>query len=124
MKLTYEKLFGCDDTYHDVLEKSGIIEEPSQADISFACSIVEGVQNNLESIDKEIADAAVGWTIERMPKVDISIIRNAVYEMLFAEETPIPVAINEAVELAKVYCDERSPKFINGLLGKIARQHS
>lgn len=124
MKLTYEKLFGCDDTYHDVLEKSGIIEKPSEADIRFADEIVSGVQQNLSGIDEKISEAAVGWTIERMPKVDISILRNAVYEMLFSEGTPVAVAINEAVELAKVYCDERSPKFINGLLGKIARQHT
>ena len=124
MKLTYEKLFGCDDTYRDVLEKSGIIEEPSEADIQFADEIVNGVQQNLSSIDEKISGAAVGWTIERMPKVDISILRNAVYEMLFSEGTPVAVAINEAVELAKVYCDEKSPKFINGLLGKIARQHT
>lgn len=124
MKLTYEKLFGCDDTYCDVLEKSGIIEEPSEADVRFADEIVSGVQQNLSDIDGMISQAAVGWTIERMPKVDISILRNAVFEMLFSEGTPVAVAINEAVELAKVYCDERSPKFINGLLGKIARQHT
>lgn len=122
MKLTYEKMFGCDDTYQDVLEKSGIIDEPSEADVAYAGSVVKGVQDNLEEIDKQIEIASVSWTIDRMPKVDLSIIRNAVYEMLFVDDIPAAVTINEAVELAKVFCDEKSPKFINGLLGKVSRR--
>lgn len=121
MKLTYEKMFGCDETYHEVLEQSGIEDEPSEADVSFADSIVNGVQANLAEIDAIIGDASVGWSVERMPKVDLSILRNAVYEIRFSKGVPAAVAVNEAVELAKVYCDERSPKFINGLLGKVVR---
>lgn len=121
MKLTYERMFGCDDTYHDVLEKSGISEVPSDADIEFASRLVCGVGENLEQIDSLIATAAVGWTVERMPKVDLSILRNAVYEIRFSDEVPAAVAVNEAVELAKLYCDAKSPRFINGLLGKIVR---
>lgn len=121
MKLTYEKMFGCDDTYHDVLEKSGIVEEPTPADIEFATRMVAGVQENLEQIDGLLSDAAVGWTVERMPKVDLSILRNAVYEICFAGDVPAAVAVNEAVELAKAFCDEKSPRFINGVLGKVIR---
>lgn len=121
MKLTYEKMFGCDDTYHSVLEQSGIEDEPSESDIEFANDIVNGVQNNLEAIDATIQDAAVGWTVNRMPKVDLSILRIAVYEICFSKSVPPAVAVNEAVELAKVFCDEHSPKFINGLLGKVVR---
>ena len=121
MKLTYERMFGCDDTYNDVLEKSGISEQPTDDDIRFAGSIVEGVQANIEEIDAVIAEAAVGWTVERMPRVDLSILRNAVYEIRFSCEVPPAVAVNEAVELAKTFCDEKSPRFINGLLGKVVR---
>lgn len=121
MKLTYEKMFGCDDTYKDVLEKSGIDEEPSEADIEFASRMVEGVQLNLERIDAIIESAAVGWTLDRMPRVDLSILRNAVYEIRFADEVPAAVAVNEAVELAKAFCDAKSPRFINGLLGRVVR---
>ena len=121
MKLTYEKMFGCDDTYKDVLEKSGIDEEPSEADIEFASRMVEGVQLNLERIDAIIESAAVGWTLDRMPRVDLSILRNAVYEIRFAGEVPAAVAVNEAVELAKAFCDAKSPRFINGLLGRVVR---
>lgn len=121
MKLTYEKMFGCDDTYHDVIEKSGIQEEPTSSDIEFASGIVSGVQKNLSEIDELISGAAVGWTVDRMPKVDLSILRNAVYEIRFGKDVPAAVAVNEAVELAKTYCDEKSPRFINGLLGKVVR---
>lgn len=121
MKLTYEKLFGCDDTYTQVLEQSDIQDEPSEADIEFAQDIVNGVQNNIEAIDEIIQSAAVDWTVDRMPKVDLSILRIAVYEIRFAKAVPPAVAANEAVELAKVYCDERSPRFINGVLGKVIR---
>lgn len=121
MKLTYERMFGCDDTYKDVLEKSGISEEPTDDDIRFAGTIVEGVQANIDRIDAVIAEAAVGWTVERMPRVDLSILRNAVYEICFSCEVPPAVAVNEAVELAKIFCDDKSPRFINGLLGKVVR---
>lgn len=121
MKLTYEKMFGCDDTYKDILEKSGIDEVPTDADIAFASRIVDGVQLEIQQIDSLIESAAVGWTVDRMPKVDLSILRNAVYEIRFVGEVPAAVAVNEAVELAKSFCDAKSPRFINGLLGKIVR---
>lgn len=121
MKLTYEHIFGCDDTYADVLEKSDIIEEPSSEDIKFATELVKGVQDNIEEIDKLIADSLRGWTISRMPRVDLSILRNAVYELIFDKCSSDAIVINEAVELAHVFCDERSPKFINGVLGSISR---
>ena len=121
MKLTYEKMFGCDETYNEVLMQSGIEEEPTEADIRFADDIVGGVQAHLAEIDAIIQGASVGWTVERMPKVDLSILRNAVYEIRFGGQVPPAVAVNEAVELAKAYCDERSPRFINGLLGTVVR---
>ncbi len=121
MKLTYEKMFGCDETYHEVLEQSGITDEPTEEDIRFASDIVSGVQANLPEIDEIIQSCAIGWTVDRMPRVDLSILRVAVYEIRFSDAVPAAVAINEAVELAKVYCDEKSPRFINGVLGKVVR---
>ena len=122
MKLTYEKLFGCDDTYNDVLEKSGITELPTDADIEYADSIVKGVSDNIEAIDGKIAEHSRGWSINRMPRVDLSILRNAVYELMFTSDISAAVTINEAVELAKIFCDEKSPGFINGILGNIAKE--
>ena len=121
MMQTYEKIFGCDDTYVDVLEKSGIAEEPTEADIDYAASIVDGVHANLEIINDQITAHSKGWSLDRMSRVDLSIMRNAVYEILFDEHMDDAVSINEAVNLAKIYSDESSPRFINGVLGSIAR---
>ena len=71
-------------------------------------------------IDEMINARAVGWTTERMGKVDVAILRLAVYEILFDEEVPTGVAINEAVELAKKYGQDESSSFINGVLAKFA----
>ena len=121
MMMTYEKLFGCDDTYNDVLEKSGILDEPSAADIEYASRIVNGVQANLDLIDEKIEQHSADWKISRMPKVDLSILRNAAYEIIFDNDMDNAITINEAVDLAKIYCDTRSPKFINGVLGSLSR---
>lgn len=121
MMLTYEKIFGCDDTYKEVLEKQGIDGEPASDDVEFALGIVNGVQEHLEEIDIKIGACAKSWPISRMPKVDLSILRNAVFEIIFDDNMDDAVSVNEAIELAKVYCDEQSPKFINGVLGGIVR---
>lgn len=83
---------------------------------------VNGISDKKEEIDKLIADAAVGWKIERFSAVSHAIMRVAVYEMLFSESDAVPykIAINEAVEIAKKYDHEKSPKFINGVLNSIA----
>ncbi len=76
----------------------------------------------LEEIDLKINEKATGWTTERMGKVDLSIIRLAVYELLFDEKIPQGVAINEAVELAKKYGQDESYGFVNGVLAKFTRK--
>ena len=75
----------------------------------------------LPEIDEKIASAAKGWKLERIGKSDLSILRLGVYEMLY-EDIPVGVAINEAVELAKSFGENESSSFINGILGKLARQ--
>lgn len=122
MMLTYEKIFGCDDdTYEDVLEKQGIDAEPAASDVRFALDIVNGVQEHIEEIDSLIETNAKSWSISRMSKVDLSILRNAVFEIIYDNDMDDAISVNEAIELAKVYCDEQSPKFINGVLGGIVR---
>ncbi len=121
MMLTYEKIFGCDDTYKDVLEKSGISDETSDADINYAASIVAGVQENIHENDLQIELNSNGWKISRMSKVDLSILRNSAYEILYDTRMDDSISVNEAIELAKIYCDEQAPKFINGVLGGIIR---
>ncbi len=98
-------------------EKEGPVDEDEKA---FILSEVEGVHVNMERIDEMIAACAKGWDPERMNKVDLAILRLAVYEMKYGE-TPIGVAINEAVELAKKFSSDEAPAFINGVLGKVAQ---
>ncbi len=77
------------------------------------------VAERIPEIDAMVNDVAQGWKTVRMGKVDLTIIRLAVYEMKHDEEVPVGVAINEAVELAKIYGAEDSPAFINGILAKL-----
>jgi N utilization substance protein B len=83
--------------------------------------IVLGVEAHQPRIDRLIEDTSSNWTLSRMPLVDRNILRLAVFEMLYRDEdVPDSVAINEAVEMAKVYGGEDSSKFVNGVLGRLA----
>lgn len=96
-------------------------EEPvEESDKAFILSEVEGVHEHMEEIDAMIGQSAKGWDISQMNKVDLAILRLAVYEMKFGE-TPVGVAINEAVELAKKFSSDEAPAFINGVLGKVSQ---
>ena len=88
----------------------------------FAEKIVLGTFEHEDAIDEQIDIAAARWTLERMPLLDRNILRMAIYEILFEPDIPVSVAINEAVELAKVYGTPDSSKFINGVLGNIAKK--
>lgn len=80
----------------------------------------ENISKHLADIDKQINETAKGWDTGRMGKVDLTIIRLAVYEILFDEDIPTGVAINEAVELAKKFGQDESAGFVNGVLAKFA----
>jgi transcription antitermination protein NusB len=96
------------------------IEPPAPAHLPYAISIVEGVAKNLDRIDELIASYAEGWTLDRMPVIDRNLARIAVYELLYVDEVDDAVAITEAVELAKQLSTDDSPRFLNGVLGRIA----
>lgn len=88
----------------------------------YAEAVLHGVLANVEAIDEKLSQYAVDWTVDRMPAADRNILRIAIYEMLFSDEIIVPgVAINEAVEIAKLYGSEEAPRFINGVLGKMVR---
>lgn len=89
----------------------------------YAREIVDGVVDHREEIDELIETYAQGWTLDRMPNVDRSLLRIASWEMLYNPEVPVAVSIDEAVELAKEYSTDDSSRFVNGLLGNIA-QHA
>ena len=84
-------------------------------------SLLSSICGNIEKIDGMIDAASEGWPSSRMAKPDLAIIRVAVGEILFADDVPTAVAINEAVNLAKDYGTEQSPKFVNAVLGKIEK---
>ena len=73
-------------------------------------------------LDEEISEKAVGWSLQRMAKVDRTLIRLGLYEIKYDESIPQGVAINEAVELTKLYCDEDAKGFVNAVLGKVEKQ--
>lgn len=88
----------------------------------YAFGLIRGVQEHQAAIDERLEGASENWALSRMPIVDRSILRLAVYEMFQREDVPVSVSINEAVELAKAFGGEDdSPRFVNGVLGRIAR---
>jgi N utilization substance protein B len=86
----------------------------------FAEEVVMGVTDHLDELDGLISYHAEDWSIERMPVLDRNLLRMALFEMLYLDDVPSAVAINEAVELAKIYSTEDSSRFINGVLGTVA----
>ena len=84
--------------------------------------LVEGVQTHRAAVDAMLADYAEGWTVERMPDVDRALLRLAVYELLWCDDVPDAVVIDEAVELAKSLSTDDSPRFVNGVLAKVLKE--
>lgn len=99
------------------------LEEPDEEDRLWMSQVYLGVMEKLDELDEVIGAAAKGWTVERMPHVDLTILRLAAWEILYEEDVPGNVAISEAVELANRYSDpDKSSRFINGVLGTILRE--
>ena len=90
-----------------------------EKDKTYSFEKVEKISEKIEEIDAKINEVSEGWKPGRMGKVDLTLIRLAVYEMLYEEDVPAKVAINEAVELAKQYGTDNSPSFVNGVLAKL-----
>ena len=93
----------------------------SEKDETYVSERVYDILSKLNEIDSDIEEASESWTVSRMSKIDLSIMRLAYYEMRYDETVPLQVAINEAVEIAKLYGGDNSPSFINGVLGKLAK---
>jgi len=99
-----------------------ILEDPRE--VNYALELLRQFTLNREAVDELIDCYSDNWTVKRMAKVDLAIVRLSITEMLFARNVPGSVSINEAVNLSKTYSDEDGYKFINGLLGKILRSES
>lgn len=90
-------------------------------DVEYIKNVVKIVTDNVEAIDEKVIQSLVNWKLDRVSKVNLTILRLAVGEMMFIEDVPGSVAINEAVELTKKYSDEKSCSFINGVLDKVLK---
>ena len=87
----------------------------------FVLELVKGTLQHKDAIDNELSQSAKNWNLDRMAVVDRNILRLAIFELLYKDDIPIKVTINEAIELAKRYSTVESPSFINGILDKIAK---
>ncbi|MCL2503536.1 MAG: transcription antitermination factor NusB [Coriobacteriia bacterium] len=104
-----------------ILDSSAYSREDGEPD-DYSRQLALGVESGISEIDSAIATTSENWSVGRMPIVDRNILRIAVYELTAPGDVPPSVAINEAVELAKVYGGDDSSKFVNGVLGRIAEQ--
>lgn len=97
-------------------------ESHPRAYYAFAEELVYGVIENIDAVDTQITQHAHNWTFERIAKVDLAVLRLALYELLYRTDIPPIVTINEAVELGKIFSNPDSKRFINGLLDKVKGQ--
>jgi N utilization substance protein B len=116
--LLYEADLRGDDPITTLAERVALADPPINR---YTVELVEGVTGRRAAIDELLADYSEGWTIDRMPGVDRAVLRVGLYELLFADDVPDAVAIDEAVELAKTLSTDDSPRFVNGLLGRVLR---
>jgi len=93
----------------------------SENDRMYITDVVEGVLGNVSYLDSIIEKNSKGWKLNRIPKVDLSILRLSIYEICFRDDIPYNVAVNEAVELAKKYSSEDAGAFINGILSQVPK---
>ncbi len=122
MKMLYAASLGGEESMNDVLEQSEQVDNLSDADKTFLENLTAGVIACQEELDTIIGKFAHGWALNRLARVDLTILRMAVYELKYMPEIPVGATINEAVELSKRFCEDKSSGFINGILGSAARE--
>ncbi len=118
MKLLYQLEIQRGDR-EEQIETAFLENAVSKEDKRYILDVVKGVFQNLSLIDSLIENNAKGWKLHRISKVDLSILRLGIYEMIFRKDIPVSVSVNEAVELAKKYSGEDAGSFVNGILGKV-----
>ncbi len=123
MMMHFSSLLGGEDTPENVCEKAELVGLLDKEDLLYVTQMLDGVLARSNEIDELISRYSKDWSIDRIARVDLSILRVAIYEMLYRkEDVPTGAAINEAVELAKRYGGERSYAFVNGILGSVAKE--
>jgi len=118
-----QALYEADAVGHDarvaldrLLDEAGLSEENA----GFARDLVQGVVSHRDEIDKHVKHFAPAWPIAQIPVIDRNVLRLAIFEILIDNRTPVKVGINEAIELAKAFGGDSSPKFVNGVLGSVS----
>ena len=120
MRLIYQKELAFEysmEALEDMIDKFRL----SKNGTCYVEEIIYGVEKKVAEIDKHIKENVRDWRFDRISKIDLAILRLAIYEIIWAGDIPYKVSINEAVELAKLYGSEKSSSFVNGILGGVVR---
>lgn len=123
MQLVYQMQISKEsagEVYDSFMENEEISKDG--IDLTYIKSCLIGIMTNKDILDEKISENLVNWKINRISKVNLSILRVAVYELIYKEDIPAKVAINEAIELCKEFSDEKSVSFVNGVLDKIYKK--
>lgn len=108
-----------DEMIDALLKETDKDEDIKNEDMNYIKEVVHGVYENIDSLDERISKHLKGWTMDRICKTDLAILRLAIYEILYRKDIPYKVSVNEAVELAKTFSEDNSPSFVNGVLAEI-----
>ncbi len=124
-KIVFELAFQNDEEaaklFEKLVEASDEKYEITEEDNAYISEIITGIQSNESSINEMIKSHLKDWSFERISKIDLAILRLAIYEIKYREDIPCKVSVNEAVELAKIFGEDSSPAFINGVLAEILK---
>ncbi len=121
-KILFQKEFH--DDFENIYQRLWDEEEIKGVQGEYAKQTVSGILNHLDDIDRLISENLTGWTLSRLPKAVIAILRLGVYEIIYNADIPEVSAIDEAVKLSHIYCDEKDGVFINGLLNTIYKKEN
>lgn len=116
--LIFEKVFNSE-TVEEILETASEVRDLVPDD--YIKTVFTGVYDNLETLDKIITDNSIGWSIGRISKTALSVLRLSLFEIKFMDDIPVSVSINEAVELCKKYATKDDASFVNGILSTVAK---
>ena len=118
-KCIYQLGFENCNELEDILRYCYEENQNDEEEKEYIASVINGVKENLEKIDDIILSKLKNWSIQRIAKVDLAILRLAIYEIMYRDDIPVKVSANEAVELAKNYGNNDSKSFVNGVLAKV-----
>lgn len=118
-KCIYELEFIKDKNLNDILNNCYEENNNSKEEKDYIQMVLEGVKANLEKIDSIILSKLKNWSLDRIAKIDLAILRLAIYEIIYVDSIPNKVSANEAVELAKTYGNNDSKSFVNGVIAKV-----